>query len=144
MARTHLRVSRDSEEKLERSTERRTTWKFLMGDDGLWFWRATHPDGTELSSESTFATLRECTGDAMEQGYRALTVMENHVRTYPFFAADHYTVADIALYAYTHIAHEVGFDLTGFPAVRAWLKRVAEQPGHVAMDWQPARMAIAG
>ena len=82
--------------------------------------------------------------DWMEQGYRALTVMENHVRMYPFFAADHYTVADIALYAYTHIAHEVGFDLTGFPSVRAWLKRVAEQPGHVAMDWQPARMAIAG
>jgi glutathione S-transferase len=66
------------------------------------------------------------------------------VRQYPFFAADHYTVADIALYAYTHIAHEVGFDLTGFPSVRAWLKRVAEQPGHVGMDWQPARMAIAG
>jgi hypothetical protein len=51
--------------------ERRTNWKFLMGDDGLWFWRAMHPDGTEQSSESTFATLRECTGDAMEQGYRA-------------------------------------------------------------------------
>jgi glutathione S-transferase len=70
--------------------------------------------------------------------------MENHLRRAAFFAAGHYTVADIALYSYTHIAHEIGFDLTGFPAVRAWLKRVVEQPGHVAMDWHPARLAIAG
>ena len=101
-----------------------------------WFWLTLVKGGRDLQVHAL--------EDWMEQGYRALTVMENHVRTYPFFAADHYTVADIALYAYTHIAHEVGFDLTGFPAVRAWLKRVAEQPGHVAMDWQPARMAIAG
>jgi glutathione S-transferase len=49
----------------------------------------------------------------------------------PFFVGDRYTIADIALYAYTHVAHEGGFDLEGFPAVRAWLGRVAAQPGYV-------------
>jgi glutathione S-transferase len=80
----------------------------------------------------------------MEEGYRALGVMEKHLATRRFFAADRYSIADIALYAYTHIAHEIGFDLTGFPSVRAWLKRIAEQPGHIRMEWQPERMAIAG
>ena len=49
----------------------------------------------------------------------------------PFFVAGRSTIADIALYAYTHVAHEGGFDLEGFPAVRAWLGRVAAQPGHI-------------
>jgi glutathione S-transferase len=79
----------------------------------------------------------------MEHGYGALQVMEKHLAAHPFFAADRYTVADIALYAYTHVANECGFDLTGFPAVRAWLKRVAEQPGHVRMEWHPKALAIA-
>ena len=64
-------------------------------------------------------------------GYAALGVMENHLRSHRFFVADTFTVADIALYAYTHVAHEGGFDLSGYPAVRAWLDRVAAQPGHV-------------
>jgi glutathione S-transferase len=101
-----------------------------------WFWLTLVKGGRDLQVHAL--------EDWMEQGYRALTVMENHLRRYEFFAADHYTVADIALFAYTHIAHEIGFDLTGFPETRAWLKRVVEQPGHVSMDWQPARMAIAG
>jgi glutathione S-transferase len=57
--------------------------------------------------------------------------MEGHLMERPFFVAGHSTIADIALYAYTHVAHEGGFDLEGFPAVRAWLGRVAAQPGHV-------------
>jgi glutathione S-transferase len=69
--------------------------------------------------------------------------MEKHLESHAFFAANRYTVADIALYAYTHVAHECGFELAGFPAVRGWLKRVAEQPRHVAMDWQAATLAIA-
>jgi glutathione S-transferase len=64
-------------------------------------------------------------------GYAALGVMEGHLKDCDFFVGDRYTIADIALYAYTHVAHEGGFDLDGFPEVRAWLGRVAAQPGHV-------------
>ena len=64
-------------------------------------------------------------------GYAALGVMEGHLKDCDFFVGDRYTIADIALYAYTHVAHEGGCDLDGFPEVRAWLGRVAAQPGHV-------------
>jgi glutathione S-transferase len=64
-------------------------------------------------------------------GYTALQAMERHLAEREFLVAERYTIADIALYAYTHVAQEGGFDLSGLPAVRAWLKRVAEQPGHV-------------
>jgi glutathione S-transferase len=66
-------------------------------------------------------------------GVAALDVMEQHLRAHSFFVGDTYTIADIALYAYTHVAHEGGFDLAPFPSVRAWLKRVADQPGHIAI-----------
>ena len=69
-----------------------------------------------------------------ERGHRALGVMEQHLAREPYFAAGRYTVADIALYAYTHCAAVGGFDLGGYPAVRAWLGRVAAQPKHVAME----------
>ena len=78
-----------------------------------------------------------------ERGYQALRVMEQHLETRDFFAAGRYTIADIALYAYTHTANETVFDLTGFPAIRAWLKRVADQPGYVPITWEPAVLAIA-
>ncbi len=81
--------------------------------------------------------------DWMEKGYAALRVMEQHIARHDFFAAGRYTIADIALYAYAHTAHESGVDLTGFPAVRAWLKRVADQPGYVGMDWRPDTVEIA-
>jgi len=64
-------------------------------------------------------------------GYAALGVMEEHLKDRAFFVGDRYSVADIALYAYTHVAHEGGFDLDLFPTVRAWLQRVATQPGHI-------------
>ena len=57
--------------------------------------------------------------------------MEGHLKERAFFVGDRYSVADIALYAYTHVAPEGGFDLDGFPAVRAWLERVADQPEHI-------------
>jgi glutathione S-transferase len=78
----------------------------------------------------------------MEKGYQAFGVMEKHLETHDFFAANRYTIADIALYAYTHVANESGFDLTGFPAIRNWIKRVATQPGYISLDWDPANMAI--
>jgi glutathione S-transferase len=64
-------------------------------------------------------------------GYAALGVMEGHLTDHDFFVAERYSIADIALYAYTHVAGEGGFDLAGFPAVRAWLERVRSQPDHV-------------
>ncbi len=66
-----------------------------------------------------------------EQGYAALRVMEQALDGRRFFVADRYSIADIALFAYTHVAHEGGFDLSAFEAVRAWLKRVGAQPGHI-------------
>ena len=95
-----------------------------------WFWLQLVKGGRELQ--------RHALEEWMEEGYRALGVMEKHLRTRDFFAAGRYTIADIALYAYTHIAHECDYDVSGFPAVRAWLERVADQPGHVPMDWSPA------
>jgi glutathione S-transferase len=69
----------------------------------------------------------------MERGNAALSVMETHLSENDWFAGDRYSIADIALYGYTHAAEEGGFDLSRYPAVTAWLKRVAEQPGHTPM-----------
>ncbi|MGE7815814.1 glutathione S-transferase family protein [Pseudomonas sivasensis] len=66
-------------------------------------------------------------------GYKALRVMERQLQTTPYLVGEQYSIADIALYAYTHVAHEGGFDLAPYPAVQAWLKRVASHPKHVAM-----------
>lgn len=68
-----------------------------------------------------------------ERGNQALAVMEQHLRLEPFFVAGRYSIADIALYAYTHCAADGGFDLEGFPAVAAWLDRVRNEPRHVPM-----------
>ena len=91
-----------------------------------YFWLTLVKGGRELQSHAL--------DDWMEEGYRALGVMEKHLATRRFFVANRYTIADIALYAYTHLAHQCDFDLSDFPAVRAWLGRVAEQPQHVTMD----------
>jgi glutathione S-transferase len=66
-----------------------------------------------------------------ELGYDALGVMEKHLEGRRFFVRGRYSVADIALYAYTHVAAEGGFDLEDFPAVRAWLERVSSRPGYI-------------
>ncbi len=67
-------------------------------------------------------------------GRAALELMERHLEHRRFFVAERYTIADIALYAYTHVADEGGFDLEPHAAVRAWLERVRAQPGHIAME----------
>jgi glutathione S-transferase len=64
-------------------------------------------------------------------GYAALDAMERHLATRSFLVGERFTIADIALYAYTHVAHEAGFEMAGYPAIGAWLERVAGQPGHV-------------
>ena len=68
-----------------------------------------------------------------EQGYRALSVMERHLSDREFFVGDRPTVADVALYVYPSVAHEGGFDLESYAAVRAWLERVAALPGYVPL-----------
>ena len=67
----------------------------------------------------------------IEQGYRALGVMERHLAEREFFVGDSPTVADVALYVYPRLCPEGGYDLEGFPAVRAWLERIATLPGYV-------------
>ena len=70
----------------------------------------------------------------MKGGYAALDAMERHLSAHTFFVGERYSLADISLYAYTHVAHDGGFDLDPYPAIRGWLERVAAQPGHVSID----------
>ena len=72
--------------------------------------------------------------ERMKKGYAALGVMEQHLARNQFFVGGQYGLADIALYAYTHVAGEGGFNLDNFPHVSAWLARVANQPGHVTIS----------
>jgi len=67
-------------------------------------------------------------------GHRALAAMERHLDGRGFLVGGSLTLADVSLYAYTHVAHEGGFDLEPYPAVRAWVDRVAAEPGHVPID----------
>lgn len=67
------------------------------------------------------------------RGYKALAVMEQQLQRTPYLVGEHYSIADIALYAYTHVADEGGFDLGTYPAIHAWLQRVASHPRHVSM-----------
>jgi glutathione S-transferase len=67
-------------------------------------------------------------------GYAALDAMEAHLRERPFLVGGAYSIADISLYAYTHVAQEGAFELERYPAIRAWLTKVAAQPGHVTID----------
>ena len=75
--------------------------------------------------------------DKQEGGRAALSVMEHHLSESEWFGGDAMSIADFALYAYTHVADEGGFELGGYPAVSAWLARVAAQPGHVPMNPAP-------
>ena len=79
-------------------------------------------------------STRELIERKTADGYAALDAMERHLAGRAFLVGEGYTLADISLYAYTHVAHEGGFDLAGYPAIRAWLDRVAAQPGSIAID----------
>ena len=94
-----------------------------------YFWLVLVKGGRDLQ--------RHTLDDWMEKGYGALGVMEMHFADHRFVIGEHYTIADIALYAYTHLAEQCDFDLARYPATRAWLARVAAEPGHVPIDWQP-------
>jgi glutathione S-transferase len=99
------------------------------------FWLVLIKGGRDLQSHSL--------EDWMENGYRSLGVMEMHLARYPYFVANRFTIADIALYGFTHVATQCDFDLGRYPAVRDWLDRVAAEPGYVPMDWQPERLIAA-
>lgn len=73
-----------------------------------------------------------------KRGNAALGVMEQRLAGSAWLAGNAYSVADIALYAYTHTAEDGGFDLAPYPGIRAWLDRIAATPGHVPIEWRPA------
>jgi glutathione S-transferase len=73
----------------------------------------------------------------LEQGRAALAVMDAHLAGRRYFVDERYTLADIALYAYTHVATEAQLDLTPYANVRAWLARVAGEPGHIPITLRP-------
>lgn len=75
--------------------------------------------------------------DRLAKGRAALGVMDGHLRSRSYFVAERYTIADIALYAYTHVAEEGGHDLEPYANVRRWLACVAEQPQHAGIDEPP-------
>jgi glutathione S-transferase len=87
----------------------------------FWFHAGISPSPEEMEAK-------------LRGGRTALGAMERHLGDRQFLVGERYTIADIALYAYTHVAPEGRFDLHPYPAVNAWLRRVAEQPGHVLID----------
>ena len=93
-----------------------------------YFWLALVKGGRDLQTHAM--------EDWMERGYGALQVMGKSPESHQYFAAGQLTVADIALYGYTHLAEQCDYDLATFPAIRAWLRRVEQTPGFVPMDWQ--------
>jgi len=78
--------------------------------------------------------LEENLQQKMGPGYQALDAMEQHLSSQAFFVAERYTIADIGLYAYTHVAHEGGFDMSKYSAIASWIARVRSQAGYVGMD----------
>ena len=73
----------------------------------------------------------------LEGGHRALAILDAALEREPFLVGGRFGLADIALYAYTHVAEEGDFELSRFPAVCAWHERVRARPGHVPIDWAP-------
>ena len=98
-----------------------------------YFWLSLVKGGRDLQTHAL--------EDWMERGYAALQVMENHLKTNDFFAARQLSIADIALYGYTHVADRCDFDITAFPQIRNWLRRVEETPRFIGMDWVPGPQA---
>jgi glutathione S-transferase len=76
----------------------------------------------------------ETLAERQRVGYLAFDAMEGHLAGRSYLVGERCSIADIALYAYTHVADEGGFDIASYPAIRAWLDRVAAQPGHVTID----------
>ncbi|MGH6923414.1 MAG: glutathione S-transferase family protein [Propylenella sp.] len=91
----------------------------------------TAPERAHMRTPERLAQL-------LEAGNRALAVMEQRLSKADWLAGEAYSIADIALYAYTHVAAEGGYELGPYPGIGAWLDRVGAQPGHVPIEWRPA------
>jgi len=91
-------------------------WLAYVGEDGL----------TEV--QKSLIPSKQAGGEA------ALDLMEAHLRDRRYLVADRFTLADVALYAYTHVADEGGFDLARWPSVVAWIDRISALPGHISID----------
>jgi glutathione S-transferase len=100
----------------------------------LFFEQYSHEPNIAVARFWVIAGIMPSEADAEAKrrgGIAALKAMEGRLAAHEFLVAERYTIADIALYAYTHVAPEAGFDLTGYPAINAWIERVAAQPGHI-------------
>ena len=112
----------------------------------LFFEQYSHEPAIAVRRSLTIYPARreQATPDLMAKLYRdgnqALGVMETRLAAADWLAGEDFSVADMALYAYTHMAEEGGFGLAAFPGVTAWLARIAARPGHVTIDW---RLALA-
>lgn len=93
-------------------------------------WISVYPDRMAKVTEEQIAGWHE-------KGYRALDVMEQRLAGNDWMVGSAYSIADIALYAYTHVAHEGRFDLGRYAGISAWLARVAGLPDYVGIDWRP-------
>jgi len=69
----------------------------------------------------------------LKAGYRALELMEVHLTNRKFLVGEHCSIADISLFAYTHVAHEGGFDLSAYPSIKSWISTIEQLPGFIAM-----------
>ena len=87
-----------------------------------------------LRYSGTPERFSELVPEKQKGGYAALDALERGLEGRDFLVGGRYSIADIALYAYTHVADEGDFDLATYPAIRAWLERVAAQAGHVTID----------
>lgn len=92
------------------------------------FWKSIQPGGEE-EKKHMFPEWHD-------RGYQALGVMERHLSENAFFAGNAYSIADIALYAYTHVSDQGGFSLNAYPHVRTWIDKVSSQSGHVFLEKQ--------
>jgi glutathione S-transferase len=99
------------------------------------YWWTIAPGGREKKTKE-FDNWRKL-------GYQALNIMEQHLATNRFFIGDHYSIADIALYAYTHVANEGTFNLSAYKEINNWLLRVRKQNDHVPMSWRPSNKSSA-
>jgi len=100
----------------------------------LFFEQYSHEPYIAVARFWTIAGIAPSDGDReakVRGSIAALKAMEGHLAAREFLVGERYTIADIALYAYTHVAPEAGFELDTYPAITAWLARVAAQPGHI-------------
>ena len=114
------------------------SWERAQVLQWLFFEQYSHEPYIAVVRFWHFAGLLANNADAvpakMDGGYHALDVMEDHLAGNEFFVGGRYSIADIALYAYTHVAHEGGFDLGRYPGISVWLERIAAQPGHILIS----------